>query len=165
MGVSKFHLTLVRFRGVKPKIWFQRWYKDHAKPLWQSWSWNVPKLEAGFYRFFVKSLQNCQADSGTRWLRSGHKGHCSRGLHHAPRDHVLYSLSISLGCGSFRIPSSVSSLPSDDLLLMLILAARTYSFRCTHIPYITAYSKSRICRPNQKSFEFEFTFCKKNRFW
>ena len=139
MGVSRFHLTLVHFRGVKPTIWFQCWCKDHARPLWHSWSWNVPKLEAGFYRFFLKSPQNCEADCGTRWMRSGHKGHCSRGLHHAPRDHVLYSLSISLGCGSFRISSSVSSLQSDDLLLMLTFAARTHSFRNTDIPYIYIY--------------------------
>jgi hypothetical protein len=150
MGVSKLHLTLVHFRGVTPTIWFQCWHIGHARPLWYSWSRNVPKLEAGFYRFFLKSLQNCEVDSGTRWMRSGHKGHCSRGLHHAPRDHVLYSLSISLGCGSFRISSSVSSLPSDDLLLMLTLAARTHSFGCRHVPYITAYSKGRIYGPNQK---------------
>ena len=113
-NVGNFHRVSLRFE-------LSVGTETNARPLCYILFGHIPVLEAGVYSFFLKSRHNCEVYSGTRWIRSGHKGHCSRGLHYAPRDHVLYSLSISLSCGFF-ISSSVSSL-SDYLLFMWPLVA------------------------------------------
>jgi hypothetical protein len=120
-GGSSFVFTLVHFHRVSLRFELSVGTETNARPLCYILFGHVPVLEAGVYSFFLKSRHNCEVYSGTRCIRSGHKGHCSRGLHYAPRDHVLYSLSISLSCGFF-ISSSVSSL-SDYLLFMWPLVA------------------------------------------